>query len=294
MIPVPATSSIDESHSTLVASRHDNTNVKESTRVQDEHFINIFIQGNPTYSCLEEIDIAVDQYEELSGLQIVIKRSAGYARMYFCASHVGCCFRAKFGKVRGTDVLSLKADNTVAFHCGKAAATADGRARKKRLKQKMMPCVDSVVLVKDGEPKAKDVAKAAANLGGFKAMYKQSYHAVKRSQSDTLEKHVCSFQLIVPYLNKFEELNPGSTTASERDPENNMKRLFICPGIMATAMKYVRPMMSLDAAHLKSQWRGTMYIASVKTASDKIYPVAFAIMQENENSNGWKWFLEHL
>ena len=63
---------------------------------------------------------------------------------------------------------------------------------------------------------------------------------------------------------------------------------------MKEAMKYVRPIMSLDAAHLKSQWRGTMYVASVKTASDSIYPVAMAISRENENKDGWTWFLELL
>jgi hypothetical protein len=46
---------------------------------------------------------------------------------------------------------------------------------------------------------------------------------------------------------------------------------------MKNTLKYVRPVMSLDAAHLKSKWGGTLYIASVKTGNDKIYPVAFAI-----------------
>jgi hypothetical protein len=52
--------------------------------------------------------------------------------------------------------------------------------------------------------------------------------------------------------------------------------------------------MSLDAAHLKSKWKGTLYVASVKTACDEIFPVAMAIMSENENEEGWTWFLRLL
>ena len=60
------------------------------------------------------------------------------------------------------------------------------------------------------------------------------------------------------------------------------------------SMRYVRPVLSLDAAHLNSRWKGTLYIASTKTACDEIYPVAFAIGRGNENVEGWKWFLELL
>jgi len=52
--------------------------------------------------------------------------------------------------------------------------------------------------------------------------------------------------------------------------------------------------MSLDATHLRSEWKGTLYVASVKTACNELYPVAFAIMRDNENYEGWKWFLDNL
>jgi hypothetical protein len=37
-----------------------------------------------------------------------------------------------------------------------------------------------------------------------------------------------------------------------------------------------------------------LYIASAKTALNHIYPVAFAIMNANENEAGWEWFLQQL
>jgi hypothetical protein len=104
-----------------------------------------------------------------------------------------------------------------------------------------------------------------------------------------------SFQYILPYVNKFNEINPNSTTTVEKTPGTEcLKRIFVCPGIMDRSLRHVRPIMSLDAAHLKSEWKGTLYVASVKTACDEIYPVAVAIMEQNENFDGWRWFLENL
>ena len=51
---------------------------------------------------------------------------------------------------------------------------------------------------------------------------------------------------------------------------NNISHIFVCPGIMKTTMKNVRPVMSLDAAHLKSKWKGILYTASVMTATSNM------------------------
>jgi len=44
----------------------------------------------------------------------------------------------------------------------------------------------------------------------------------------------------------------------------------------------------------KKTRQGTLLMASVKTACDEVYPVALGIVEEDENHNGWKWFLEQL
>jgi hypothetical protein len=101
--------------------------------------------------------------------------------------------------------------------------------------------------------------------------------------------HKQSYNLIVPYLEEFVERNPGSTAIAKKSGTDNIRRLFICPGIMQEALRFVRPVMSLDAANMRSQWGGTLYVATVKTACDELFPVAFAIMDKNENQDGWTW-----
>jgi hypothetical protein len=147
----------------------------------------------------------------------------------------------------------------------------------------------------ESHPNAKDVIKASANLEGFSVTYNQGYRAVATAKSLSASRSHRSFQLIGPYIEKFKELNENSIAVVDiNDSTNMVKRVFICPGIMDKALKHVRPIISLDAAHLKSEWKGTLYIASVKSACDEIYPVAVAITEQNENFDGWRWVLEHL
>ena len=64
---------------------------------------------------------------------------------------------------------------------------------------------------------------------------------------------------------------------------------------MLDSLQYVRAVMSLDAAHMKTTGGGgTLYVASVKSATNDLYPVAISLMVEAENKEGWTWFLENL
>ncbi|KAG7370301.1 hypothetical protein IV203_028047 [Nitzschia inconspicua] len=59
---------------------------------------------------MSKVDLAIDDYEESSGVRLVIARSRGTgSRLYFCASHMGCFFRAKFGRERAKHVHALSA-----------------------------------------------------------------------------------------------------------------------------------------------------------------------------------------
>ena len=266
--------------------------------VLDELFTEMFFDEERTYNALTEIDQAIDAYEERSGFRLIISKSAGSARTYKCGSHVDCRFRVKFGRIRGEDVIVLKKSvrNTFPYHTGPPAPpTAKGRAHKRRLKGKLEPLLDKILTTKDGLPRAKDVIDAAASeMESLVPTYSQTYRALQRVAATRREQEKKSFQMIIPYLQKFTTLNPGSTTRYEVDDDNNLNKVFVCPAIMQSSMRLVCPVMCLEATPLKSHWKGTLYVASVKTGCDDVYPVAISIMNEDENEADWNWFLEHL
>ena len=245
------------------------------------------------FRTLLQLDALIDTFEDAAGIRLIIRKSTDTSRQYRCGSHIGCPFRAKFGLKRFTEDIILKTTYTKAVHPKKAKPfTPKGRLPKKRLKGRMEGIVDEVAAIKDEKPVAKDVMKAAAKRNGMDVTYNQAYRAVANVSARRWEEDKVSYQMIVPYLKKFVELNPGSTVDYSKDNQQRITRLYLCPGIMKSTMMHVRPVMSLDAAHLKSEWKGILYVASVKTAGDKLYPVAIGITQENENESGWSWFLE--
>ncbi|KAG7358176.1 MULE transposase domain containing protein [Nitzschia inconspicua] len=103
-----------------------------------------------------------------------------------------------------------------------------------------------------------------------------------------------SFQLVGPYVEAFAQRNPGSTAFMERGSNHRIQRVFVCPSFANDVLMCVRPVISIDGAHMRSEWKGTLYLATVKSAEDELYPVAFAITVDGEDFQGWLWFLQHL
>ena len=52
---------------------------------------------------------------------------------------------------------------------------------------------------------------------------------------------------------------------------------------MNDALKFVRPVVSLDAAHLRSEYKGTLYIASVLSGNNDVFPIGLLISSGNED-----------
>jgi hypothetical protein len=260
----------------------------------DKKFVEIFLQDDHEFQTLPEVEDLVEKYEEETGFRMVVIKSNYTSRTYRCSSHVGCSLRVRFGRRRGEEEIIVKKSLTNPYHKGcDAPIMAKGRSYKRRMRGKLAPMVVAVENVKHKKPSPQDVMKAAANLNGTPASYNQSFRVLREVNDRKWDQDEISYQLIIPYLQKFIELNPDSTVKFEKE-RNNISRIFLCPGFMKTTLRYVRPVISLDACHLKSKWKGVMYMATVKTASNEIYPVAIAIMNGNENEAGWTWFLELL
>ena len=114
----------------------------------DELFDHIFVQKPKVYNSPKEIDPDIDKYESLSGNRLIIYKSDQFARTYKCVTHIGCCFRAKFGKVPREDQMVLKTNLTKAAHIGpRVTRLPNDRKPKRRIKGRLDGTIDQVAVL---------------------------------------------------------------------------------------------------------------------------------------------------
>ncbi|KAG7345434.1 hypothetical protein IV203_032965 [Nitzschia inconspicua] len=141
------------------------TNIVEVPRTLDDVFTSMFMDVPTIFEDMSQVDLAMDKYEESSGVRVIIAKSCkGRSRLYLCASHEGCCFRAKFGSKQGMDDIMLKSAFCVPYHSGPLVPGGKRRrAPKRRLRGRLKHSVELVMSVKEADPVPKDVMRAAAN-----------------------------------------------------------------------------------------------------------------------------------
>jgi hypothetical protein len=104
-----------------------------------------------------------------------------------------------------------------------------------------------------------------------------------------------NYLIIRDYSEELQVSNPGTTTKIFlHTPLLNFKRFYICLNACKRGfLDGCRPMISLDACHLRGLMKGQILVAVGIDANDRMYPIAFAVC-EGENNDSWKWFLRLL
>ncbi len=268
---------------------------------EDDIFKEIFIDiniGNQqyVYRDLEEVTEKISLYELESKIKLRIQKSVNAigSRLYTCVSHEGCNFRASFGPRRGNKDLILKKCHLVHSGYDRGGKYDNGKLFKQNITHLVGPVVSKVELVKTGKPTGNDVVKATKNLEGQDCKYPQAHKVIAKKIAIDRYDSKLSYQLLVPYLEQFQKINTGTYACYMKNKDNEIVRMFICPGIMNNKLRYVRPVVSLDASHLTSELQGTLYVAAIKSGNNEVLPIAIGMTIANENFSGWKYFLEAL
>jgi hypothetical protein len=105
-----------------------------------------------------------------------------------------------------------------------------------------------------------------------------SYHTAWRARSNVLEQTRLhgrdSYVLIEDWLNRMRQANPGTATRFERYDEQQYQR---ARHSFDTVIEHSLPVLALDACHLKTKEKGTIYVASVITGNFDILIAGFGI-----------------
>ena len=97
------------------------------------------------------------------------------------------------------------------------------------------------------------------------------------------------YQELPTYLHMIRMSNPETLTRLEVDTENIFKYLFLAFGASITGFPYLRKVVVVDGTFLQGKYKGTLLIATLQDGNFQIFPIAFA-MVDTENDESWTWF----
>ncbi|XP_022847562.1 uncharacterized protein LOC111370091 [Olea europaea var. sylvestris] len=103
-----------------------------------------------------------------------------------------------------------------------------------------------------------------------------------------------SYDRLAKYCNILKKNNPGTVTFIEIDNENRFKYFVMALGPSIRGFhSSMRHVISVDRIFMKSKFRGTLLVATCQDANLQIYPLAFGIV-DSENNASWTWFFDKL
>ena len=167
------------------------------------------------------------------------------------------------------------------------ARTRDGRMWKQRSCGKLDNMIVQVVRTKKEKPTSADVVKTAATQLGEVIPYMTAYRALYSESWEQKYMQRKNFELIIPYIDALRKGNAGWVIGYSQDYDKCMGSIHVFPaGFMNESLSYVPPVVSLDAAHLKGVHKGTLYVVSVLSGANDVYPIGFLISKGNEVFHG--------
>ncbi|KFK40955.1 hypothetical protein AALP_AA2G066100 [Arabis alpina] len=105
-----------------------------------------------------------------------------------------------------------------------------------------------------------------------------------------------SYALLPAYLTKLGRANPGSEIHIATENINGattFKFLFLSFAASIRGWDYMRRVILLDGTHLHGRYGGCMLTASAQDGNYQIFPLAYAIV-DSENDKSWEWFFSCL
>ncbi|KAL3531259.1 hypothetical protein ACH5RR_010581 [Cinchona calisaya] len=274
ILPVPhsqilVTSSILQSRSIVVAPTHE---------------LNVGQEFPDVQSCRRALrDMAIALHFEIQTVKSDKTRFTAK-----CASE-GCPWRIHAAKLPGVPTFTIRTIHKE-HTCGGIAHLGHQQAS--------VQWVASSVerhLRENPNCKPKEILEEIHRIHGITLSYKQAWRGKERIMSTLRDSFEEDFRLLPQYCEQIRRTNPGSIASVYVDlADKSFQRLFI--SFQASIYGFLnacRPLIGLDRTVLKSKYLGTMLFATGFDGDGALFPLAFGVVDE-ENDENWLWFLLEL
>ncbi|CAL9018428.1 unnamed protein product, partial [Prunus brigantina] len=103
-----------------------------------------------------------------------------------------------------------------------------------------------------------------------------------------------AYSLLPAYCHELEHVNSSTRTYIHTDENNHFLYFFMAVGACIRGFQSsMRPVIAVDATHLKCKYKGVLFVANAFDGNRNIYPLAFGI-GDLEKDASWHWFFSKL
>lgn len=142
--------------------------------------------------------------------------------------------------------------------------------------------------------KPKEIAKGILQDFGVELNYTQVWRGIGDARQQLQGSYKEAYNQLPWLCDKMTKANPGSLIKLFTSDERRFERLVLSFHASIHGFQMgCRPILFLEASSLKSKFHEILLTATALDGDDGIFPVAFA-MVDNESNDNWHWFLEQL
>ncbi|KAH9131722.1 hypothetical protein LEN26_007644 [Aphanomyces euteiches] len=237
-----------------------------------------FIEGE-TFTSMAALKNEVARYFAERNLAFRLPVNDKVRLTVVCLEHLDCPFVLRARRVRNCDTVKITSvDNS------HASELVDIYADRIRAPNR----VRGALLVPVAEEKSKtDYRLTASRM--------QAWRAKQKVLSASLDEGKESYKYLQDWLHQMKISYPSASIRFDT-AENRFLRCGLVYGQFDQSFDHMLPVLALDACHLKTKDKGTLYVASMLTGNFDVLIVGMAISNasERENKADWTWFLQTL
>ncbi|XP_021833424.1 uncharacterized protein LOC110773230 [Prunus avium] len=139
-----------------------------------------------------------------------------------------------------------------------------------------------------------DIMRDVKHKFGFSIHYSKAWKARELALLSIRGSAEETYYILAAYCYELERMNPGTKTHIQTDENNHFVYFFMAVGACIRGFRSsMRPVITVDATHLKSKYKGVMFVANAFDGNRNLYPLAFGI-GDLETDASWHWFFTKL
>nr|GEW50608.1 protein FAR1-related sequence like [Tanacetum cinerariifolium] len=143
--------------------------------------------------------------------------------------------------------------------------------------------------------KPKDIVADIQREYGVRLNYSQAWRAKGIAKEQLQGSYKESYSQL-PYLCKrIMQTNSGSLATVDAKEDSSFHRVFFSFHASISGFQNgCRPLIFLDDIPLDAKYQGTLLIATAADGDDGVFPLAFAVVDDETDDDNWFWFLTQL